>query len=499
MSSKVLPPAASIILPPSSKKSTTTTTSTTKSTTFNIIKNSTIKLQESNNLKSTTRSLSSNTANKTITTTTATATMDWSNEKIRLNCGIDNISLRQLWKLIVLNSNSNNNNNSNSNNDDSNHNMDNNDNNDHLKQQQQQQQLNIEQYQQQKDNLNNKKNNNYNNSNNENNVISNNNIAEYNREFMPQQLHNKMSLLKFFAINALDLSAPASPVLLQHGNNNKPNGWVQLSGHPESIVPTATGIVRKRIPSLDDNELKSYQSIESDPYASNLIPEFYGVHKINGEYYIELQDLLAGYKDPNVMDIKMGCRTFSETEVSNHTLRSDLYKKMISIDMNAPTDEEHNNKAITKLRYMLFREQISSSHTKGFRIEALRMRGNKPIKDLKTVHSSSQIEITISNFLNGKKSVCRDILKRLKQMRSSIEKSEFFRTHEIVGSSIFIVYDDNKTNVWLIDFAKAKQLPKGFKIDHRKPWSPGNKEDGLLKGMDELIKIFDDIYESMII
>ncbi|XP_055389414.1 inositol-trisphosphate 3-kinase homolog isoform X2 [Condylostylus longicornis] len=458
MSSKVLPPAASIILPPSSKKSTTTTTSTTKSTTFNIIKNSTIKLQESNNLKSTTRSLSSNTANKTITTTTATATMDWSNEKIRLNCGIDNISLRQLWKLIVLNSNSNNNNNSNSNNDDSNHNMDNNDNNDHLKQQQQQQQLNIEQYQQQKDNLNNKKNN-----------------------------------------NALDLSAPASPVLLQHGNNNKPNGWVQLSGHPESIVPTATGIVRKRIPSLDDNELKSYQSIESDPYASNLIPEFYGVHKINGEYYIELQDLLAGYKDPNVMDIKMGCRTFSETEVSNHTLRSDLYKKMISIDMNAPTDEEHNNKAITKLRYMLFREQISSSHTKGFRIEALRMRGNKPIKDLKTVHSSSQIEITISNFLNGKKSVCRDILKRLKQMRSSIEKSEFFRTHEIVGSSIFIVYDDNKTNVWLIDFAKAKQLPKGFKIDHRKPWSPGNKEDGLLKGMDELIKIFDDIYESMII
>jgi len=296
--------------------------------------------------------------------------------------------------------------------------------------------------------------------------------------------------------NALELSAPASPVLLQHGNNNKPKGWVQLSGHPESIVPTATGIVRKRIQSLDDNELKAYQSIESDPYAINLAPEFYGVHKINGEYYLELQDLLVGFKDPNVMDIKMGCRTFAETEVTNHTLRSDLYKKMISVDQNAPTPDEHNNKAITKLRYMQFREAMSSSHTKGFRIEALKACGQKPIKDLKTVRSSSEIEITISNFLNGKKTVCRDLLKRLKSMRSSMEKSEFFKTHEIVGSSIFIVYDDEKCNVWLIDFAKAKQLPKGIKIDHRKSWLPGNKEDGLLKGMDELIKVFEDILES---
>ncbi|XP_017060989.1 inositol-trisphosphate 3-kinase homolog isoform X2 [Drosophila ficusphila] len=306
-----------------------------------------------------------------------------------------------------------------------------------------------------------------------------------------------MSLLKFLAINALELSAPATPHLLQHQQTQtqaKPQGWMQLSGHPESIVPTSTGIVRKRITGFDDNEMHAYQLICQEPQTAQIVPAYYGMQEIQAQHYIELQDLLSGFRDPCVMDIKMGSRTFLESEVSNATLRPDLYQKMIAVDAGAPTPAEHEARAITKLRYMTFRESLSSSHSKGFRIEALRLRGRQPVKDLKTCRSSEQIAQTIEQFLAARRSVQKELLKRLKHMRLVIEQSAFFARHEIVGSSIFIVYDDDKVGVWLIDFAKCRELPPQIRVDHRSPWAPGNREEGLLRGMDELIRSFEEVY-----
>ena len=45
--------------------------------------------------------------------------------------------------------------------------------------------------------------------------------------------------------------------------------------------------------------------------------------------------------------------------------------------------------------------------------------------------------------MGGERAVHKELIKRLK-IRSIIEKSAFFQRHEIVGSSIFIVYDDDK-------------------------------------------------------
>ncbi|XP_034471791.1 inositol-trisphosphate 3-kinase homolog isoform X3 [Drosophila innubila] len=307
-----------------------------------------------------------------------------------------------------------------------------------------------------------------------------------------------MSLLKFLAINALELSAPATPLLLQQQQHKqtqlKPLGWMQLSGHPESIVPTTTGIVRKRIVGIEDSEVLAYQLISQEPKTSQIVPAYLGLRELQSQHYIELQDLLAGFKDPCVMDIKLGSRTFLESEVSNKTLRPDLYQKMIAVDASAPTEAEHEAQAITKLRYMLFRESLSSSHSKGFRIEALRLRGRPPLKDLKTCRSGEQISQTIEQFLAARRSVQKELLKRLKHMRLVIEQSAFFNRHEIVGSSIFIVYDDHRVGAWLIDFAKSRQLPPQLSVNHRSPWTPGNREEGLLRGMDELIHAFEEVY-----
>ncbi|EDW78183.2 uncharacterized protein Dwil_GK24866 [Drosophila willistoni] len=424
----------------------------------------------------------------TTTTTKSTATtrtMAWSNEKLRFSC-IDNIGLKQLWKLIALDTNTNSNSRSspstiNNTSVGTMLNME-----ETQSQPQQQQQTN--------NNNNNHERLSYENCSNLADYLSLQRAAQVQAQ-MPAA--NRMSLLKFLAINALELSAPATPLLLQQQQQqtqSKPKGWMQLSGHPESIVPTSTGIVRKRIKSLDDSEVHAYQLISQEPQTSQIVPAYFGLRELQSQHYIELQDLLAGFKDPCVMDIKMGCRTFLESEVSNTTLRPDLYQKMLAVDASAPTAEEHEAQAITKLRYMLFRESLSSSQSKGFRIEALRLRGRTPLKDLKTCRSSDQISQTIEQFLATRKSVQKELIKRLKSMRSIIEQSSFFNRHEIVGSSIFVVYDDERVGAWLIDFAKSRQLPSHLTVNHRTSWTPGNREEGLLKGMDELIKSFEDVY-----
>lgn len=242
----------------------------------------------------------------------------------------------------------------------------------------------------------------------------------------------------------------------------------------------------------------AYRGLSADVHASKVIPKFFGVRQTgDNDYYIEMQDLLHGFNQPNVMDVKIGCRTFLESEVANNTLRPDLYQKMIAVDPNAPTEEEHAEKAVTKLRYMLFREHMSSSESKGFRIEAMKMRGqNTPITNLKTVKSADQVQRTVAGFLQNRKSVTKELVKRLRQMRSYVEKSEYFQRHELVGSSVFIVYDEERVGAWMIDFAKSHELPAGLKVTHRRPWLPGNHEEGLLHGFDELIKILENIYNG---
>ncbi|VDP95453.1 unnamed protein product [Trichobilharzia regenti] len=88
-----------------------------------------------------------------------------------------------------------------------------------------------------------------------------------------------------------------------------------------------------------------------------------------------MQDLLYNFKSPSVMDCKIGQRTYLESEVSvdGTNVRKDLYLKMISTSPSAPTDKEHQDKGVSKIRYLQWRDSISSTAEFGFRIEAIKV------------------------------------------------------------------------------------------------------------------------------
>uniref|UniRef100_A0A182NMU1 Kinase n=1 Tax=Anopheles dirus TaxID=7168 RepID=A0A182NMU1_9DIPT len=274
--------------------------------------------------------------------------------------------------------------------------------------------------------------------------------------------------------------------------------WVQLAGHQGNFKagPDQGTVLKKLCP----KEEKCFKVLMKDvlrPY----VPEYKGqVNSEDGEStYIQLQDLLSDFYQPCVMDCKIGVRTYLEEELSKAKekpkLRKDMYEKMIQIDQNAPTDEEHRAKGVTKPRYMVWRETISSTSTLGFRIEGIKKSDGTSSKDFKTTKSRDQICEAFREFADGFPHAMPKYIQRLKAIRATLEYSEFFKSHEVIGSSLLFVHDRHKASVWLIDFAKTVALPENVAITHDSKWKVGNHEDGYLIGINNLIEIFSEVHD----
>uniref|UniRef100_A0A8C0BGG7 Kinase n=1 Tax=Buteo japonicus TaxID=224669 RepID=A0A8C0BGG7_9AVES len=272
--------------------------------------------------------------------------------------------------------------------------------------------------------------------------------------------------------------------------------WVQLAGHTGSFKAADSGKILKR---FSENEKECFERLMKDPLRS-CVPCFHGVVERDGESYIQLDDLLTDFEGPCVMDCKMGIRTYLEEELTKARekpkLRKDMYKKMIEVDPLAPTAEENAQHAVTKPRYMQWRETISSSANLGFRIEGIKKADGTCNTNFKTTKTQEQVLQVFVEFIEGNTTILKKYLRRLQEIHIILESSDFFKRHEVVGSSLLFVHDGSgNANVWLIDFGKTTLLPDGQTLDHRIPWQEGNREDGYLLGLDNLIGILESITE----
>ncbi|XP_050990908.1 inositol-trisphosphate 3-kinase Cb [Labeo rohita] len=270
--------------------------------------------------------------------------------------------------------------------------------------------------------------------------------------------------------------------------------WVQLAGHAGNFQAGEYGKLLKKYCECEQQCLEKLMNDNLRPF----VPGYYGIVQQNDQDYNLMDDLLTDFDSPSIMDCKMGSRTYLEEELvkarERPRLRKDMYEKMVAVDPGAPSPEERAQQAVLKPRYMQWRETLSSTATLGFRIEGIKKADGTCNTSFKKTKHKEQVMKALSDFVDGNTQLLRSYLQRLEELRSALEASEFFRTHEVVGSSLLFVHDaSGLARVWMIDFGKTVPLPPPQTLDHRTPWAEGNREDGYLWGLDNLIQIFRDM------
>lgn len=273
--------------------------------------------------------------------------------------------------------------------------------------------------------------------------------------------------------------------------------WIQLAGHAGSFKAGANGRILKKHCECEQRCLSLLMKDVLRPY----VPGYHGDVEKDGQKYNQMEDLLAEFDCPCVMDCKMGVRTYLEEELTKArkkpSPRPDMYQKMIEVDPSAPTAEENEQKTVTKPRYMQWRETISSTATLGFRIEGVKKEDGTVNRDFKKTKTREQVTLAFHDFVKGNKDILKLYIARLKEIRDTLETSPFFKTHEVIGSSLLFVHDSKgRAKVWMIDFGKTTPLPDGEELTHRAAWEEGNREDGYLCGLDSVLDIISSMLDS---
>ncbi|KAG8511360.1 Inositol-trisphosphate 3-kinase C [Galemys pyrenaicus] len=273
--------------------------------------------------------------------------------------------------------------------------------------------------------------------------------------------------------------------------------WVQLSGHAGNFQAGEDGRILKRFCQCEQHSLEQLMNDILRPF----VPTYYGVVQRDGQAFNQMEDLLADFEGPSIMDCKMGSRTYLEEELvkarERPRPRKDMYEKMVAVDPGAPTPEEHAQGAVTKPRYMQWRETVSSTSTLGFRIEGIKKADGTCNTNFKKTQELEQVTKVLEDFADGNQGILRKYVSRLEGLRDALESSPFFRTHEVVGSSLLFVHDHTGlAKVWMIDFGKTVALPSHQTLSHRLPWAEGNREDGYLWGLDNMIRLLHGLAHS---
>ncbi|XP_024859980.2 inositol-trisphosphate 3-kinase C-like, partial [Kryptolebias marmoratus] len=242
-------------------------------------------------------------------------------------------------------------------------------------------------------------------------------------------------------------------------------------------------------------EAKCLDCLMRDPLRP-FVPQYHGLVTRGEHCYIRLEDLLSGLRRPVIMDCKMGVRTYQEEELikarTKPTLRSDMYQKMMKVDPSAPSEEEHAQKGVTKWRYLQWRDTTSSTSTLGFRIEGVMMEDGNVQRDFRKIQTLTQVTEALLYFTRSQLDTLKAYHSRLLDLKDALRNSSFFRTHEVIGSSLLFVHDHNKASVWMIDFGKTTPLPDTRELQHSVPWTEGSREDGYLIGLTSLITSLSD-------
>jgi hypothetical protein len=267
---------------------------------------------------------------------------------------------------------------------------------------------------------------------------------------------------------------------------------------------------------MNKPELEVYEQL-STKYANDpvqdFVPAFHGVQHAsasNSHAFMRLSNVVDGFKQPKVMDVKLGMRTYLQCETQNTTPRRDLFQKMQEDFPSQLTSAELDMQMVTKSRYMMMRDAQSTSGSLGYRVSGTAGCYDGPgttSKDRALVSESRDAALrafglfaqSASNDTVGPARIARMLVEELRDLRSALEASAFVKEHECIGTSVLLAIDASNgvCRASWIDFAKTNICEDTQGLSHREALSAESQEEGLLVGLDNLISDWEEVYERL--
>ncbi|KAK6478844.1 inositol-trisphosphate 3-kinase A [Huso huso] len=275
-------------------------------------------------------------------------------------------------------------------------------------------------------------------------------------------------------------------------SQRKRYSWIQLAGHKGNFKAGEEGTVLKK---FSENEKRCFERLMGDVLYS-FVPAYHGIVEREGEPYLQLTDLLGGFNGPCVMDCKIGVRhphcipippSLSETPAL-HTHPSLIIRDTRTAYPSLPHYQRHLIGSPLLFYSPIFLMLCVS----------LQKADGTCSTDFKRTKTQEQVTLVFRDFVEGNKRIMETYLAKLEEIRRVLESSEFFKSHEVIGSSLLFIHDHNElANVWLIDFGKTTPLSEGQTLTHRAEWCEGNREDGYLWGLDNMVSLVSNIARDL--
>ena len=141
---------------------------------------------------------------------------------------------------------------------------------------------------------------------------------------------------------------------------------VQVAGHG-MITRATSGVLMKVVPPC---ELACYEEVQGTDLAP-FFPKPYGSERKGPVAELRIEDATASMRMPCVMDVKMGTRTFGESECSSAKLRPELARKLADVDPTLVSARELEE-GITKLTYLQVKRRLAPCQPRALPSRSLR-------------------------------------------------------------------------------------------------------------------------------
>jgi hypothetical protein len=257
-------------------------------------------------------------------------------------------------------------------------------------------------------------------------------------------------------------NSPTQCLSIRMGDRKEGVKAEQAGGHTDAFIKTPDGKIKKLSKEAEYSFYETLKNKKIPDHIRSFFPKFYGIETIGNRRYICMEDITFGYKNPTIIDIKMG--TSSVGEDATPEKRKEMEEK----DFSTTT---------VTLGIRIVGGRIWNAQKKAYDVKK-----KDYGKSLKDKDIPDALKLIFSNGKELRKDVINYFLGQLRLLLEWFEEQSLLR---FFSSSLLFVYEGEakevKATLKMIDFAHVSEI------------KDGGHDDGYIFGLKNLIKFLEDI------